>query len=239
MELMTNSELAVVTGATKGLGRAIAIRLVKDGHRVIALGRSEELLETLGKEVADPARLTTLVADLSSRATLDTAIVELLSATQGDASILVNNAAVQFFDDVEQFPLDRFEETLFVNTLVPFALSQALLPEMLAAGRGTIVNVASDLAYRPMVKGAAYVASKWGLSGMSQVFQEEVRARGIRVCVLEPGWIATGDNADARLADGHMTTDELADVVGWVLRTPERIRVDRLTVHPMVQGTWG
>lgn len=236
---MTTGDLAVVTGATKGLGRAIAIKLVNDGYRVIALGRSEQLLESLVQEVADPARLTTVTADLSSRATLEKAIVELLAATRGEARVLVNNAAVQYFDDVEQFPLDRFEETLFVNTLVPFALSQALLPEMLAAGRGTIVNVASDLAYRPMVRGAAYVASKWGLSGMSQVFQEEVRGRGIRVCVLEPGWIATGENADARLADGHMTTAELADVVSWMLHTPQRIRVDRLTVHPMVQGTWG
>jgi NADP-dependent 3-hydroxy acid dehydrogenase YdfG len=59
------------------------------------------------------------------------------------------------------------------------------------------------------------------------------------VCVLEPGWIATGDNAEARLADGHMTPTELADAVAWVIETPEHIRVDRLTVHPMVQGTWG
>lgn len=236
---MTTSDLAVVSGATKGLGRAIAVKLVDEGYRVIALGRTRALLESLVDEVADPSLLTTVIADLTSREVLDAAIVELLAATRGEAAILVNNAAVQYFDDVESFPLDRFEETLFVNTLVPFALSQALLPEMIVAGRGTIVNVASDLAYRPMVRGAAYVASKWGLSGMSQVFQEEVRERGIRVCVLEPGWIATGANSDARLADGHMTPAELADVVSWMIRAPERIRVDRLTVHPMVQGTWG
>jgi NADP-dependent 3-hydroxy acid dehydrogenase YdfG len=236
---MTTGDLAIVTGATRGFGRAIVLKLVNQGYRVLALGRAQDRLDSLSREVADPSRLTTVKADFSSRATLDDAISDLLAAADGEAAVLVNNAAVQFFESVDRFPLDRFEETLFVNTLVPFALAQAVLPQMVAAGRGTIVNVASDLAYRPMVNGAAYVASKWGLSGMSHVLQEEVRGRGIRVCVLEPGWIATGDNAEARLADGHMTPTELADAVAWVIETPEHIRVDRLTVHPMVQGTWG
>jgi NAD(P)-dependent dehydrogenase (short-subunit alcohol dehydrogenase family) len=236
---VTSGDLVVVTGATRGFGRGVVIRLIADGYRVIAVGRARELLESLQAEVADPARLRGLVADLSSRQGVDAAIAELLRLTGGEAVGLVNNAAVQYFHAVDDFPLDRFEETLFVNTFVPFALSQALIPEMAAAGRGTIVNVASDLAYRPMVQGAAYVASKWGLSGMSQVFQEEVRERGIRVCVLEPGWIATGDSADARLRDGHMTPAELADAVSWVFSAPQQIRIDRLTVHPMVQGSWG
>jgi short-subunit dehydrogenase len=236
---MNADDLVVVTGATRGLGRGIAIKLVNDGYRVIALGRSRQLLDSLAAEVTDASRLRTLEADLSNRTGLDAAIAALLTATAGEASVLINNAAVQYFHPVDEFPLDQFEETLFVNTLVPFALSQALLPEMVASGRGTIVNVASDLAYRPMVDGSAYVASKWGLSGMSQVFQEEVRQRGIRVCVLEPGWIATGEHADQRLSDGHMTPDELAAVVSWIIDVPTSIRVDRLTVHPSVQGTWG
>jgi NADP-dependent 3-hydroxy acid dehydrogenase YdfG len=123
--------------------------------------------------------------------------------------------------------------------LVPFALSQAVLPEMIAAGGGTIINVASDLAYRPQVGGSAYVASKWGLSGMSQVFQEEVREHGVRVCVLEPGWIATGENSAERRSEGHMEPSELAEFLTWIIRLPPHLRVDRLTVHPLVQGTWG
>jgi NAD(P)-dependent dehydrogenase (short-subunit alcohol dehydrogenase family) len=236
---MTANDLAVVTGATKGLGRAIALGLVAEGYRVIALGRTQEQLDSLVDEATDPALLSTITCDLSTRGGVDDAIARLLAATGGAASVLVNNAAVQYFHPVDDFALDRFEETLFVNTFVPFALSQALLPEMTANRRGMIVNVASDLAYRPAPHGSAYVASKWGLNGMSQVFQEEVRERGIRVCVLEPGWIATGPNADERGKANHMTPAELAEVVTYVIGLPNRIRVDRLTVHPMVQGSWG
>jgi NAD(P)-dependent dehydrogenase (short-subunit alcohol dehydrogenase family) len=236
---MTNPGVVVLTGATRGLGRAVAVGLIAQGRRVIALGRTPELLDSLAAEVAEPSLLRTVVADLSHREGLSEATSQLLDMTAGEARVLINNAAVQYFHEIDGFSLSLFEETLFVNTLVPFALSQALLPEMVAAGGGTIVNVASDLAYRPQVRGAAYVASKWGLSGMSQVFQEEVRHHNVRVCVLEPGWIATGANAEARLSEGHLKPSELAEVIRWVVEVPPHVRVDRLTVHPMVQGTWG
>lgn len=236
---MAAGEVAVVTGATRGFGRSIAMTLLEAGYDVIAMGRTEQLLDSLAAEAPDGARLRTLVSDLSDRAGLAEAVPRLLELTDGRAAVLVNNAAVQYFHEVDDFSLDQFEQTLFVNTLVPFALSQALLPEMVAAGRGTIINVASDLAYRPSVHGSAYVASKWGLLGMSQVFQEEVRERGIRVCVLEPGWIATGPNEEVRRAEGHMEPAELAELVTLVLDLPPHLRIDRLTVHPQVQGSWG
>lgn len=231
--------MAVVTGATRGFGRSLAMTLLEAGYDVIAMGRSEPLLDSLAAEAPDGARLRTLVSDLSDSAGLAEAVPRLLELTDRRAAVLVNNAAVQYFHEVDDFSLDQFQQTLFVNTLVPFALAQALLPEMVAAGRGTIINVASDLAYRPSVHGSAYVASKWGLLGMSQVFQEEVRERGIRVCVLEPGWIATGPNEEGRRAAGHMEPAELAELVKLVLDLPPQLRIDRLTVHPQVQGSWG
>jgi NAD(P)-dependent dehydrogenase (short-subunit alcohol dehydrogenase family) len=170
---------------------------------------------------------------------LDAAIGSLLEAADRQSSVLVNNAAVQHFEDVDHFDIDLFEKTLFVNTLVPFALAQALLPAMVAKGRGTIVNIASDLAYRPQVGGSAYVASKWGLLGMSQVLQEEVRLRGVRVCVIEPGWIATGPERERRLREGHMLPSQVADVVAWAITSPDGVRLDRITLHPPAQGTWG
>ena len=236
---MESNEVAIVTGATKGLGRAVAKRLIQDGHSVVAVGRSQEDLDSLREEVQGSPLLTPIRADLSSRETLDAAIDAVLEATGERVSVLVNNAAVQHFEDVDSFDLDLFEKTLFVNTLVPFALAQAVLPAMTRAGRGTIVNIASDLAYRPQVRGAAYVASKWGLLGMSQVLQEEVRERGVRVCVVEPGWIATGPERERRQREGHMLPTEVADVVAWVITTPDSVRLDRVTLHPPAQGTWG
>jgi NAD(P)-dependent dehydrogenase (short-subunit alcohol dehydrogenase family) len=233
-----SQELVVLTGATKGLGRALAVALVAGGHRVVALGRDRDALASLPDESGAPELVTTIAADLASREGLAGAVHDVRAATAGGASVLINNAALQHFASVDELALDAFEETLFVNTFVPFALAQALLPE-LEASNGTIVNVASDLAYRPSVGGAAYVASKWGLAGMSHVLQEEVRSRGVRVCVLEPGWIATGPEAERRARESHMAPAELAEVVTWILDAPAGMRIDRLTVHPMVQGSWG
>jgi NAD(P)-dependent dehydrogenase (short-subunit alcohol dehydrogenase family) len=234
---MEATDTVVVTGATKGLGRALAVEISKLGRHVVAVGRNEDELATLAAQPVD-GRITTVRADLSTRPGLDAAIDAIKTATDGTAAVLVNNAGVQYFAPVDEFTLDQFEETLFVNTLVPFALSRALLPE-LARTSGTIVNIASDLAYRPMEFGSAYVASKAGLAAMSQVFQEEVRDRGVRVTVVEPGYIATGEYGAQRAKKDHMDPAALAQLLTWLLETPAGIRVDRLTIHPMIQGTWG
>jgi NAD(P)-dependent dehydrogenase (short-subunit alcohol dehydrogenase family) len=228
----------VVTGATKGLGRALAIALVQKGHRVVAVGRNQEQLDSLPGEAGDPKLLTTVRADLSTREGVTAAIADIRAATAGGATALINNAGVQLFAPVDEFDLDQVEETLFVNVFVPFALTQALVPELEKAN-GLVLNIASDLAYRPMELGSIYVASKFALFGMTQVMQEELRGRGIRISLIEPGYIATGDYAAQRSRANHMDPAALAQVLAWIFDTPDGLRIDRLTVHPMIQGTWG
>jgi NAD(P)-dependent dehydrogenase (short-subunit alcohol dehydrogenase family) len=235
---MNSHPTAVVTGVTKGLGRELALSLVERGYRVLGVGRSAEGLDSLGDEIPTADQFVPVRADLATSDGLETCIRALKDAIDGQLNVLVNNAALQYFAPVDRLDPALFRETLIVNTFVPFALSQALLPE-LTATRGIIINIASDLAYRPMTNGSAYVASKFGLFGMSQVFQDEVRDRGVRVSVVEPGFIATGENAHIRAAAKHMSPAELARVVLWVLDSPDGVRVDRLTVHPMMQGSWG
>jgi NAD(P)-dependent dehydrogenase (short-subunit alcohol dehydrogenase family) len=230
--------LVVITGATKGLGRALAVALVRRGHEVVALGRDQAQLASLPEETGDAGLITCIQADLSTRDGVTAAIAAVHEATEGRATALINNAGVQLFAPVADFDLDQVEETLFVNVFVPFAMTQALLPE-LEKSNGFVINIASDLAYRPMELGSIYVASKFALFGMTQVMQEELRSRGVRLSLIEPGYIATGEYASERARANHMPPEDLADVLTWIFDTPDGMRIDRMTIHPMIQGTWG
>ena len=229
--------VAVVTGATRGLGRAVTAALVGLDHEVVAIARDAAALELL-TDLPGPGSVRPLVADLGERGDLDR-VAETLAALEGAPLVLVNNAARQVFDPVDDLGTDEFAATLAVNTLAPYALCRAVLPAMRAGGGGLIINVASDLAYRPLQGGAAYCASKAALVAWSQVLQEEQRQHGIKVTVVEPGWIATGSSAQSRAERGDMDPDALAESIVALLGLPAALRVDRLVVHPMNQGTWG
>jgi short-subunit dehydrogenase len=228
----------IVTGATRGLGRGLTRTLVEEGYDVVAIARSRSDLGALERDCRGVGSVSSLVADLGDTGSLSTATQELRSLDPAPRA-LINNAATQLFKSVGDFTTAEFQETLHVNTVAPFALSCAVLPGMVAAGGGLIVNVASDLAYRPMAGGSAYCASKAGLAAWSQVMQEEQRANGIKVAVVEPGWIATGADATARAARGDMDPSALSAAILALLRLPDDLRVDRLVIHPMNQGTWG
>jgi short-subunit dehydrogenase len=230
--------LCIVTGATRGLGRALTLRLASDGYDVLAMARGRSDLEKLAAECPGPGTVETLVADLADEASL-AATLDAIRALPRAATALVNNAATQTFRPTQEWSPAEFASILQVNTVAPFALSAAVIPAMAAAGGGTIVNIASDLAYRPSPNGAAYCASKAAMVAWSQVLQEEQRASGVRVSVVEPGWIATGERTAERVARGDMSPDVLADAIVGLLGMPPEVRVDRLVVHPMVQGTWG
>jgi short-subunit dehydrogenase len=235
---MTHPGTCVLTGATRGLGRAVTIALVRAGYDVLAMARSRADLDQLAGECPGPGTVVPLAVDLGDGAAVEAAARQLAALEQAPKA-LINNAAAQTFHPVEDFTTEEFASVVYVNTVAPFALSRAVLPAMIAAGGGLIVNVASDLAYRPHVNGAAYCASKAGLVAWSQVLQEEQRDNGIKVSVVEPGWIATGEAASSRAERGDMDPDQLAEAIVALLRLPDGIRVDRLVIHPMNQGTWG
>ena len=235
---MSSEGLCVVTGARRGLGRALTVRLTSAGFDVLAVARDRSALESLAAECRGRGTVEPLPADLADAASLAAAVEAVRSLPRAPVA-LVNNAAAQTFRPVEQFSTAEFASILQVNTVAPFALSTAVLPAMVAAGHGTIINIASDLAYRPHPHGSAYCASKAAMVAWSQVLQEEQRGNGIKVTVVEPGWIATGERTAERVARGDMSPQMLADSLVALLRLPREVRVDRMVIHPMVQGTWG
>lgn len=186
--------LALVTGASSGIGRAFALRLATEGYDIIAVGRQQDRLDALSDAVPE-ANFLSVVADLASddgvRVVAEICALEPLS-------LLVNNAGVAHYMGFLDLPADKAEELVHVKVVAPTLLTQAAAKGMVARGEGTIINVAGMLGFSGPVpqstlplKRATYTGSLAHLIGFSQALHEELKDQGIRVQALCPGVVAT------------------------------------------------
>ena len=177
---------ALVTGASSGMGKDIAKRLIKDGFQVYAAARSVEKMSDLATLGARPVRLDVSKED-EIKAAVDTILAEA-----GGVDVLVNNAGFGLYGPVEDIPLDEARYQFEVNLFGAARLTQLLLPSMRAKRAGTIVNITSMGGKIYSVLGAWYHATKHALEGWSDCLRLEVAQFGIRVVIVEPGVIETG-----------------------------------------------
>ncbi|MFT3692921.1 MAG: SDR family NAD(P)-dependent oxidoreductase [Kofleriaceae bacterium] len=180
--------LALVTGASSGIGRAFAQRLGKDGNDLIVVGRRQDRLDELANELSN-VKVTPVVADLATPAG-----VEAVAAQCGNIDLLVNNAGVSHYMPFAELPLDKLAELIQVKVYAPTVLARAAVPGMLARGRGSIINVAGMLGFSGPVKlplkGTVYRATLAHLVTFSQALADEL-APTVRVQVCCPGVVAT------------------------------------------------
>ena len=179
----------LVTGAARAIGRATVEVLAQRGHEVVATARDVALLEGL------PAALV-LALDVS-----DTESVRKAVAESGELDAIVNNAALTGYGPLETYPLDRFTRVLDVNTVGPLRLAQAVLPHWRKRGSGVLVNISSVQGKIGTPLEGPYAASKHALEAMSESMYFELGHFGIRLVIVEPGYIAPGmkhNDADHR-----------------------------------------
>ena len=194
--------VAVVTGAAQGIGRSTAAALATEGYELVLVDVRE--LPPAGEALA-------VTADVSSADDVD-ALAAQVRARFGGVDVLVNNAGISLLSPAEDTTPEQWRRVLEVNLTGPFLLSRALGRMMLAAGRGSIVNVASIAGLRGIADRAAYNASKHGLVGLTRTLAAEWGGRGVRVNAVCPAWVKTEmDVADQ--AGGGYTDD---DIVGQV-----------------------
>jgi NAD(P)-dependent dehydrogenase (short-subunit alcohol dehydrogenase family) len=177
---------ALVTGATSGIGRAVALQLAREGAEVLVHGRDAARGADTVAEITAAGKASFVGADLG-----DVADVQWLASKVGDVDILVNNAGISVFAPTAEFDVSAFDTMFASNVRAPFLLVGALAPGMAARGRGSIVSLSSMAGGVGLVGGAAYGATKASLEAMTRAWAAEYSASGVRVNAIAPGPVYT------------------------------------------------
>ena len=229
------AHVALVTGAGRGIGRAIAVQLARAGCQVAALARTEsDLAETAAEAAADPAAppVLTLPTDVTRDADLEQA-VRVIIERLGRITVLVNNAGfAPPRSTVLKTTLADWDRTLATCLRAPMVLTRLVLPDMLAHGRGTIVNIASIAGQRGRAGEASYAAAKFGLLGFTQSLFDEVREHGIKVTAIVPGPVNTEQLPPVERARVLRPTD-IAAAVLLVLTAPPGACPAEIVLEPL------
>jgi NAD(P)-dependent dehydrogenase (short-subunit alcohol dehydrogenase family) len=182
---------ALVTGATSGLGQAIALRLARDGMRIIVVGRDPARGAAVVEQIeTEGGQATFIAADLS-----DPAEIERLAVEAGDIDVLVNNAGFSLWAPTEKVAAEDFDAMFASNVRAPFLLVGKFAPAMAAKGAGSIINISSMAGRIGLPNGAAYGASKAALASLAQSWTAEYSPRGVRVNAVAAGPIYTRPEA--------------------------------------------
>ncbi len=230
-----NGKVAMVTGGTRGIGRAIAEALVREGVDVCigARKRSEidQTVDALGG--LGLGRITGIVCDVCVHSQVKV-LIERTLAEFGGLDILVNNAGVGIFSTVEETSPEDFRAVIETNLFGVYYACHEAIPLMKQRGGGYIINISSLAGANPHPRMAAYNASKFGLNGFSEALMQEVRHEGIKVSYIMPGSVNTGFGGDepSEARDWQLQPKDIARVVLDLLHHDERSLPSRVEIRP-------
>ncbi len=238
MSIPTDKKIAVVTGASSGIGRATAEVLARDGWHVVVAARRRERIE----EVAERIGGTAVVLDVTDQDSVDH-----LASRLDRVDLLVNNAGgAKGLDTVRDADLDDWQWMYDVNVLGTVRMTKALLDKLIAA-EGHVINIGSMAAFTPYPGGAGYNAAKFGQGALTRVLRLEHVGDPVRVTQLDPGRADTefslvrfdGDRerAEAIYADKlNLSGEDVAEAVRWVASQPKHVNIDHLHIMPRDQA---
>ena len=228
-------KVALVTGGSRGIGRAIARALVAEGANVAVTGLSGAHLSSarLVIEGAGPGSVETLQADVRNHEEV-TRAVKATAARFGGLDILINNAGVGVFNPVEAMTPAEWATVIDTNLTGVFNACQAAIPHLKARGGGFIINISSLASRNAFPNAAAYCATKAGLNQFSEALMQEVRYDGIRVSYVLPGSVATEFNnrSESDGADWKTSAEDVAAVVIGLLQSDPRSIPSRVEIRP-------
>ncbi|MFS3126920.1 SDR family NAD(P)-dependent oxidoreductase [Nocardioides sp. Bht2] len=239
---MSTPRIAVVTGASSGIGRATARALARDGFRVIAAARREDRIAELAAEIGGVA----VACDVTDPA----AVARLAEVAGPEVHVLVNNAGGAFgLDPIAEADPAQWKAMYDVNVLGLLHVTQALLPALRASGDALIVNIGSTAGRVAYEGGAGYTAAKHGTKVITQTLRLELVAEPIRITEIAPGMVATeefsavrfgGDQAKADAVYAGvaepLVADDIAEAISWVASRPAHVNIDEMVIKPRAQA---
>lgn len=242
--------LALVTGATSGIGKATALELARAGFDLIVTGRRRERLEEVAREigaVAGQVRVTPLVFDVGDRSAVEKA---LSSAKLGDLKVLVNNAGLALGTaKVQDLELDDVDQMIDTNVKGLLYVTRHCLPSLIA-NRGHIVNLGSVAGRYTYPGGATYCASKFAVRALTEGLRFDLAGTQVRVTNIEPGMVETefsevryrGDKEQAANVYKGMTplsAKDIAETIAWCVQRPAHVNIQELVIYPVDQASVG
>ncbi len=240
---------ALVTGATAGLGRAIVERFIKEGIRVVGLGRREERLQELVKEFGAD-KFYGLAADINDRKAVLDGLAKL-PANFADIDMLINNAGLALgLEPAQEADLDNWDEMIRTNCQALVAVTRAVLPGMIERGKGHVVNMGSTAGEWPYFGANVYGATKAFVHQFSLNLRADLVGTPVRVTNVEPGLVGGTEFSNIRFGDdgkaaavyegtAPLMPDDIADTVYWAVSRPAHVNINVIQLMPTVQSFAG
>ena len=236
---MSAKTRVLITGGSRGVGRATALRLAREGAAVALLARSRDDLNAPARAVTEAGGTAiTVVANIGDAAAVRSAVDAAIDAL-GGLDGLILNAGIGVHGPVETYPVEDWQESIATMLTGPFLVTQAALPALKAAGEARIVAIGSGAAYAGYANLSSYCAAKWGLRGFLLALAEEVKADGIRCCYLSPGSILTDFGgrtvAEKRGQPGKafLQPDDVEDAIAYLLAQPAHVWTQEMNLWPV------
>jgi len=226
--------VALVTGGSRGIGRAIAQRLASLGASVALCARDAQALAAVEAELKkSAAEVYAHTADIT-QATEVAALVRATEKTLGPVTLLVNNAGIGLFGPAHEKTEADWDRVLATNLKGVFLVSRAIIPSMIRGGKGDIINISSLAGRNAFAGGGIYCASKWGLQGLSACMAEDLRDHGIRVSVVCPGSVATGfSGRGPKDPSKALSADDVAHAVAMLATQSPQSFISEVQLRPL------
>ena len=225
---------ALITGAGKGIGKAIALALAKEGVNVILIARTQSEIDKVAKEInALGVKSLAITADVASIDSVNNAVEKAFTEFK-TIDILINNAGIAAFGNFLELEPTAWERIIQVNLMGTYYVTRAVLPNMIERQTGDIINISSTAGLTGNALTSAYSASKFAVLGLTDSLMQEVRKHNIRVTAITPSTVATDMAKDLKLTDGNpdkvMQSEDMAELIIAQLKLNRRVFIKNSSI---------
>lgn len=236
--ISVRDKVVIITGASKGIGKQLAIQMADAGAKVSLLARSSDELESIRTSIRENGGYCEVFAgDVADEGYVQQSIAETIKKF-GTIDIVVNNAGFGVFKQSDEITAAEWDNVFATNVKGTFLVSNAVIPIMKKKKSGHIINIASDVAKRVFAGGSLYCASKYAQDAYSMAIRKELRSFNIKVSVVYSGLVDSSFHSDPQGHDSHswwLKNEDMANAIIYVASQPAHVVIDELMIHPLQQ----